>query len=199
MSANRIAALAATAVACLFSATAQASVITSLAGGTPLVMPVNNSTTNEGPDDFGFGTWTKTGDNPYGVFGYTSLYGFAGNGSWSGTPMAGLDDLNGTMTFAFSTPVKAILGEVNWGLVPGYSEAPSVTMAAYDAGGNLLESFTFGTFAHDDVAPGYYGFSESSAVISKFELSNGVVGIRNISVDFGSPAAAPEPTAWASH
>jgi hypothetical protein len=106
--------------------------------------------------------------------------------------MAGLNDstaIDGstdTMTFAFSKPVSAVGGFLNYLPFSGNS----TTIAVYDSKGNLIEApfnLSFLTGGNDNGF--FYGFKESSANISYFTLTDNYVGITNLTV-----AAVPEPT-----
>jgi PEP-CTERM motif len=151
-----------------------------------------------GPVTFGPGiTWSSTNAFNQGgsLFGYTGdlgPYSFGTNGQWTGAlgPMAGLNDSTDlfgstdTMTFALSTPAFAIGGFLNYS--PG-SSTPT-TIAVYDSNGNLIEApfaLTFTTSGND--AGAFYGFKESSRIISYFTLTDNFVGITGLTV------VVPEP------
>jgi len=178
------------------AASAGASVVTSIPGGTVIPMPAMDYF-GGGPISFGPSNlvkWGSTNTKNQGgsVFGYTGGYGFGANGAWTGArgPMAGLNDSNDfygvtdTMTFAFARPVQAVGGFLNY--YPG-SLNPT-TIAVYDSGGNLIEAYdlTFTTSAADDTGA-FYGFLESSPVISYFTLSDNYVGITDLTVGGGVP------------
>ena len=182
---------------------AGASVVTNLPGGTVFAMP-GVDYYGPGPQTFGSGsfviTWSST--NAYNgaggaTFGNTGLYGsylFGSNGQWTGAlgPMAGLNDstdysgVTESMTFAFSQPVAAVGGFLNY--VPGSSNP--TTIAVWDSGGNLIESYnlTFTTNGANDTGA-FYGFRESSAIISSFTLIDNWVGITDFTV-----TTVPEPS-----
>ena len=146
-------------------------------------------------------TWTSTNTGNQGgsVYGWSGGYGFNGNGFSSGVPLAGLNDSSDaygsvdTMTFAFSSPVSAVGSVLNW--VP--SNAP-VTIAAYDASNNLLDSLVLSVGGAISVSPNsFYGFQEGSANISRFTLTDGyVAAIGGLTVSSLS-AGVPEPAMWA--
>ena len=175
----------------LMFATAGATVVTSIPGGTVLPMP-NINYFGPGPQTFGPGiTWSSTNAFNGGgsVFGLNTGYSFVGNGFWdSALVMAGLNDSNAdsgvtdTMTFAFATPVSAVGGFVNYAL--GYGNP---TLAVWDASNTLIEStvLTFSTGGGPDSGT-FVGFKESTP-IKYFTLTDAYVGIANLT-------ASPEPS-----
>jgi len=197
-----------TILALILAVHAGASVVTSLPGGTVVPMPVIDCSSPNfacfGPGPFTFGpgiTWSSTNDSVQGgsIFGYDGslgTYSYKANGNWTGAlgPMAGLNDSTDdfgstdTMTFAFTTPVRAVGGFLNY--APGASTP--TTIAVYDASRNLIESFNlpFVTGGADDTGA-FYGFQESSPVISYFTLTDNYVGITNLTI-----ASTPEPATW---
>jgi PEP-CTERM motif-containing protein len=177
-------------------ATAGATVVTSIPGGTVAAMPVLNYF-GPGPQTFGPGiTWSSTNATHQGgsVFGYTGGYGFVGNGFWDGAlgPMAGLNDattiygVTDTMTFAFSAPVGAVGGFLNYAGPTGYGNP---TIAVYDASNTLIESFvlTFATGGGTDTGF-FYGFQETTP-IKYFTLTDSYVGITDLTY-----TPVPEPS-----
>jgi hypothetical protein len=187
---------------------ASATLVTSLPGGTVIPMPSLDDF-GPGPQVFGPGiTWSSTNAKNQGgsVFGYTKAYGFSDNGSWTGGlgPMAGLNDsfdaygVVDTMTFAFSTPVSSVGGFLNYAIpintstFAANSNSTPTTIAVYDSSKNLIESsdLNFTTGGGNDTGF-FYGFSEISAIISYFTLSDNYIAITNLTVD-GS-ASVPEP------
>jgi hypothetical protein len=155
-----------------------------------------------GPQTFGPGiTWSSTNAFNGGgaVFGFTPgacpffCYSFLANGNWVGglPPMAGLNDstdfygVTDTMTFAFTTPLYAVGGFLNY--VP-FSSNPT-TIAVYDSSMNLIESYnlSFVTSGADDTGA-FYGFQESTADISYFTLTDNYIGITDLTV------VSPEPS-----
>ncbi|MGA9564916.1 MAG: PEP-CTERM sorting domain-containing protein [Candidatus Korobacteraceae bacterium] len=181
----------------LMAIQAGASVVTSLPGGSVIPMPAVNYF-GGGPITFGPGiTWSSANAFNGGgsAFGYTGIYGaysFLANGNWTGAlgPMAGLNDstdfygVTDTMTFAFTTPLYAVGGFLNY--VP-FSSNPT-TIAVYDSSMNLIESYnlSFTTSGADDTGA-FYGFQESTADISYFTLTDNYVGITDLTV------VSPEP------
>jgi len=185
-------------VASLMVLQAGATVVTSIPGGTAIPMPAINFF-GPGPQVFGttnLVTWTSTNATHQGgsVFGYTGVYGYLGNGFWTGAlgPMAGLNDstdffgVTDTMTFSFANPVSAVGGFLNYG--PG-SLKPT-TIAVWDVHGNLIESFnlTFLTGGGADTGA-FYGFEEAGAIIKSFTLTDNYVGIVNLTT-----SSVPEPS-----
>jgi hypothetical protein len=199
-----------TILALILAVPAGASVVTSLPGGTVVPMPVIDCSSPNfgcfGPGPFTFGpgiTWSSTNDSFQGgsLFGYDGSnlgpYRFSSNGNWTGAlgPMAVLNDSTDsfgstdTMTFAFATPVAAVGGFLNY--VPSASTATIISV--YDASGNLIEpsfNLTFVTSGANDTGR-FYGFQESSPVISYFTLTDNYVGITNLTI-----ASTPEPATW---
>ncbi len=185
-------------VTALMVVQAGASVVTSIPGGTVIPMPAVDYF-GGGPNTFGTSnmvTWSSTNSSNQGgsVFGYTGFYGYGANGVWTGAlgPMAGVNDsfdfygASDTMTFAFASQVSSVGGFLNY--YSGGSTA--TTIAVYDAGWNLIESYdlTFATDGSDD-SGAFYGFAESSSIIKYFTLTDNYVGITNLTT-----AAVPEPS-----
>ncbi|HEY4931170.1 MAG TPA: PEP-CTERM sorting domain-containing protein [Terriglobales bacterium] len=193
----------------LMAVSAGASVVTSIPGGTVVPIPAVPcgppafACFGPGPVTFGPGiTWSSTNAFNQGgsVFGYTGDLGpylYGTNGQWTGAlgPMAGLNDstfdssFTDTMTFALPTPAFAVGGFLNY--FPGH---PPTTIAVYDSSCDPrvstctpIESYnlTFTTSGNDTGA--FYGFRESSAVISYFTLTDNYVGIT------GFTELVPEP------
>ena len=189
----------ASAVVCIFGGLtalpASAAVVSSISGGIVHSMPAIDYF-GGGPQVFGPGiTWSSTNLSNQGgsVFGYTGGYGFAGNGYWDGGlgPMAGLNDstdaygVTDTMTFAFSSPVSAVGGFINY--VPG-SANPTV-LAVYDSGMNLIESYSTNVFISSNTNDGLFvGFDIGVSNISYFTLTDNYVGI----TDLTTPVPEPE-------
>jgi PEP-CTERM motif len=187
---------------------AQASVITTLPGGTAIPIPgldlITNSSSAIG------GGITFTSDVPGGsLLGGTGATVF-GNGSFGpGNPYLSLGvAANGynyaTMALTFATPTSAILGEFRWtdgGPGIGNLAYNSASIHIYDINGNLLEYFQFNNNANfSGRAPGYYGFSRATADIASIRFSNAFMGVRNLSYigpEIGNPGGVPEPASWA--
>ncbi len=184
---------------------AGASVVTSIAGGTVLPFPAVNYF-GPGPQTVAPGvTWSSTNDGSNAtpaVFGFDytqfpGFYSFGSNGNWTTGigPMAGLDDntdidgVTDTMTFTFAKPTSAVGGFLNY--APGFSTP--TTIAVYDSNFNLIESpfaLTFTTTGADNTGQ-FYGFQESSAIISYFVLTDNYIGITNLTV-----SSVPEPSSF---
>jgi hypothetical protein len=142
-------------------------------------------------------TWTSTNaTNQSGsVFGYTYGYGFGANGYWdSALDMIGLNDsyavygVTDTMTIAFSSPVSAVGGFLNY--VPGGSTP--TTIAVYNSSHALIESYnlTFLTGGGTDTGE-FYGFQEGSADISYFTMTDNYIGLTDLTVGAAIPEPAP--------
>lgn len=183
-------------------AQAGATVVTSISGGTVIPIPTVDcsaplfSCFGPGPSTFGPGiTWTSTNAFNGGgaVFGYTGAFPFGGNGMWTGAlgTLAGLNDSTAsagstdTMTFAFSTPISAVGGFLNY--APGGSTPTMI--AVYDSHGNLIEpafSLNFSTTGADQYR--FYGFKEPTPDISSFVLTDNYIAITQLTI-----SSAPEP------
>jgi len=176
-------------------ASAGATVVTSIPGGTVTPMPAINYF-GPGPETFGPGiVWSSTNVSNQGgsVYGYNSGYGFVSNGFWDNSLiMAGINDsvatygVADTMTFTLPTTVTAVGGFLNY--APGYG---TPTIAVYDASHTLIESYvlTFLTGGGTDTGA-FYGFQETTP-IKYFTLTDSYIAITNLTT--GS-SAAPEPS-----
>jgi hypothetical protein len=179
---------------------ARATVVGSIAGGTAIVMPaLNNYYVDAGPVAFGSPTITFSSTNTSyaggALFGWTSSYDFGSNGTWTGAlgPMAGLNDaydsvaypVVDSMTFAFSQPVYAVGGLVNYEPATG----DTATIAAYSAAHDLLDTVTlnFSTGGANDSGQ-FIGFEESIP-IAYLELSNSYIGITGLTEVVPEPAS----------
>lgn len=180
--------LAAVAISTL-SVSANAAVIVDLPGGTPLPIPVRNTTNTSDPLVLVPGVVASPA--PGGTFtpGYTSGYGFNTNGSWNGISMIGLDRASGYFTIDFAAPISAFLGELNWATGTG----GDASIEIYGLSG-LLESLTLESNGVNAVAPGFRGFSRATNDITSVRFNNEYIGVRNISTL--SAAAVPEPATW---
>jgi hypothetical protein len=186
---KKLAGIAALASFIAAGGTADATVITSISGGTTLPMPVVNSSST-GPVTFGSPEVTWTSQFSGSVFGYTSGYAYGANGFWdNGLTMAGTNDVGSTMSFDFSSPVTAVGGFINYAVGNG-----TPVISVYDSNDTLIESYTLNFSTGGGVDKGFfYGFSETTP-IKYFELSGSFIGIANLTA-MTSPV--PEPSTWA--
>jgi hypothetical protein len=127
-----------------------------------------------------------------------AIRSFGDNGYWSlgQTFVALLDATTGTLSFDFGGQTVAAVGAL-FNYYSGMDAlSPTVTISAFGAGGNLLEtrtlSFSFG--APDDYNLGVFaGFQRNLPEIARFTVSGDSVG-----VDFvGFTTAVPEPSTYA--
>ena len=82
-----------------------------------------------------------------------------------------------TMTFAFSTPVSAVGGFMNY--APDGS-TPTI-IAVYDASNTLIESAELTFITGGGANTGFFfGFQEASNTISYFRLTDNYIGITNL-------------------
>ncbi len=174
-----------------------AALVTSLPGGTVIPMPYGVYF-GPGPITFEPGiTWSSTNADHGGgsVFGSIGSYGFGPNGSWGGLgPFAGLNDayfrdnVTDTMTFAFSTPVSAVGGFLNY--APD-GNTPTI-IAVYDASNTLIESAELTFLTGGGANTGcFYGFRETSNTISYFRLTDNCIGITNLTTKVIPNAITP--------
>jgi hypothetical protein len=184
------------------ASSAQATIVSSLPGGTVLSMPAVNYF-GVGPQVFdGVDvTWSSTNaSNQDGsVFGYTGGYGFAANGSWDGAlgPMAGFNDstestagVADTMTFAFSTPVAGVGGFLNY--APGYAGSNGTVVSVYSPSSVLLESATLAFSTGGGIDTGQFVGFTGVGKIGSLTLTDGYVGLVNLTT-----SGVPEPSTWA--
>jgi hypothetical protein len=166
-----------------FGSRAQATLTSSLTSPTLEPMPALGISGTAGPISFSNITWTSSDGNGY--FGIAA-WGFGSNGDWDGGeyPFTAENNLLGSMTFAFSTPVEGVLGFINY-LPPGVP----TTIAVYDSANVLIESYalTFTTGGASDSGE-FLGFVEPTADIAYFTLSNGYIGVTDLEEQL-----APEP------
>lgn len=178
-------------------------VVTTLSGSTAVTINPDNLFTSGSVVVTPNITWSSTNvsnvsSQGSAVYGWTGIYGFLTNGSWSGLPaMVGLNDSSDffgpntidSMTFQFTAPVSGVGGILNW--VPN---ALPVTMSIFDTAHNLLESFVLSVGGVNSVlADTFYGFSRTSADISYFTLTDGYVGLRGLQVVSSVPVPAALP------
>jgi hypothetical protein len=108
--------------------------------------------------------------------------------------MAGLNDsfqaygVTDTMTFAFSTPLSAVGGFLNY--VPGGNNP---TIAVYDSTDTLIESDSLSFLTGGGTDTGQFlGFEEGSADISYFTLTDAYVGITNLTLNGTENSSVPD-------
>jgi hypothetical protein len=138
-------------------------------------MEARDNPFSAGPVQFGSGV-TYSASSASSVIGATGAYNFPGAGAWSGTPMAGLNVAQGSMTFDFDAPVSSVMAEMNW--AAGHSDGALIYIAIYNNLGELLETFQLAN-GDETLDSGYYGFTRNTADISRIVLSNGYIGARN--------------------
>lgn len=140
-------------------------------------MTARNAPFTPGPVKFGQGvTYSSTAANS--VMGYTGNYNFGDHTAWSGTPMAGLNAAQGSMSFDFAAPVSSVMAELNW--ATGFSNGQPIMISIYNSADLLLETFVLTIGDEDLVDTGFYGFTRNNADISRMVLSNGFIGARNV-------------------
>jgi hypothetical protein len=176
---------------------ANATVIGSLPDGVadpfPLLDIEGNGTTIPAPVKFDGGiTWST--NEAAAVFGYDGGFVFGHNGVWMGLDMSSAV-FDGSITFAFSRPVSAVGGFLNY--VP-YAQAEQIglgpaILSVYDASGHLIQTTQLKfTNAVDSVNSGeFVGFSEKTP-IAYFQLTGGGIGITDLTT-----VPVPEPATWA--
>ena len=92
------------------------------------------------------------------------------------------------MTFAFSTPVSAVGGFMNY--APD-GNTPTI-IAVYDASNTLIESAELTFLTGGGTNTGFfYGFQETSNTISYFRLTDNYIGITNLTTKVIPNAIAP--------
>jgi PEP-CTERM motif len=184
----------------LLGVSVKANTVNSISGGTVISFaPVNAF--GGGPETVAPGiTWSSTNLSNQGgsVYGYTGGYAFESNGNWDGAlgPMVGLNDstffygVTDTMTFAFSTPVAAVGGFLNY--VP--DSGNPTTIAVYNSADVLIESYNL-TFVVSGSDQGQFiGFSEPTTDISYFTLTDNYIGLTDFTVSADPVSTTtPEP------
>jgi hypothetical protein len=170
---------------------ASAAIITSLSGGTPVVIPNSNQQNVSGPITFGPGiTFTTT--SPTARFGWTGVLPQFQAFPWVGNPAIALNNVESRFSLTFATPVSAFLGQITWGTTNYAGFA--TRMSAYDETGAQLDFIDFMANGQQQVAKGYFGFSTTGAGIKRVDFTNDFIAVRNISLIAG---AVPEPASWA--
>ena len=178
----------------VFAGVANAVLVTSLPEGTVVSIP-NLGSWGTGPQTFDGIVWTSTNsEHNYGsVFGSTTSYGFGSNGTWYSPfgPYVGLNSPSDTMTFTFTTPVSGVGGFMNYAPNSNYGIP---VISAYDSSNNLIESYTLNWNFNNYGASNsgfFYGFSEDSATIKYFTLSNSFIAITNLTTTTSAPVPIP--------
>jgi hypothetical protein len=169
---------------------ALADVVTSIADGTVYNAPAVNYY-GTGPQTLAPGiTWTATGSS--GSFGNSGGYGLGLNGLWFGDPpLEGTNDVDGSMTFSFASPVSAVGGFLNY--APD-SEGAAFEIQAFDSLGNLIESYDPVISTPNEFNAGaFYGFQENSADISSFVVSGSFGALRDLTLPAAAASPVPEP------
>jgi hypothetical protein len=178
------------------SALANANEVTSIPGGSVIALP-SVDYVGAGPQSFTGGTWSST----YGVsvFGWNGGYTFGTNGNWdSALVMAGLNTPNiaDTMTFAFTAPVSAVGGFINYN--PNGNTLATPTISVYDTSNNLIESAILSFTTGGGLDTGFfYGFSENTANIGSFTFTGNYIGITSLTTSTSTPISTPEPASIA--
>ena len=179
------------AASALLAVSAQASVITSLPGGTAIVIPPDNLFTAGPVAGSGY---TFTSSTASSVYGWTNGYGLDANGNWNGGlgfPFIGLNTFEGFMRITFDAPVTSVLAFVNYadgGLGSYLFGTPSISV--YDSSDNLIEDFTL-LFATANDNEGFdFGFTEGSAIIKSIQFRNAFIVAANLRID---GQTVPEP------
>ena len=130
------------------------------------------------------------GGNPF------LAYDLSPNGFWDDgrVGFSALDVVSGTMTYTFSNPVSAVGGFINYAPDP----TTSVTIAALDSNGNVLESYDITNLAPISTpgqmdAGAFRGIVLPNAIIASFQVSDSYVALDNLT--FSRAPAVPEPSA----
>lgn len=180
----------------MLPAAANAAVVNSIPGGTVLPFPAVNLF-GAGPITNGGVTFTST--IPLSLYGYTGAYslgGTHGNGFWNGgQPFIALNAPGGSMSLTFASPVAAVGGFVNYFQLDGFPPGSPPAMAVYDSANNLIETALLSFITGNGTNLGvFYGFSETSAIIARLELSNADIALRDLTT-LAAPVATPLPAA----
>mgnify|MGYP000851007326 CR=1 FL=1 len=182
--------------ASLLSNAANAALITTIdAGATSHIFSSNSYNSNGPVSENGF-TWTATNS---GYYGYDSVWGLNGNGSWNNMNLLGLNNTTGSMTITFDVLVRDVLAFVSYAAGVGY---PKASISIFDVNNVLLESFDLtGKFSNSAVNAGWnYGFSRSTAEIKSIKFTNSYIVASNLRsfVDVSTPSPnVPEPSTLA--
>lgn len=162
--------------------------VTSIAGGTVLTMPEVDYY-GTGPQNMAPGIiWSATKNAD---FGNTDGFEFNQNGNWDGTrAYTALGSSTGTIRFSFNHPVAAVGGTIN------HSRGFSASLVIYDSENNQIESFS-PTIVSTTGAGEFHGFQVATNSIAAFELKNGLVALRDLTIAYAPLAAVPEPETYA--
>ncbi len=112
------------------------------------------------------------------LYGYTSTYGLASNGSWNGANggYLGLNTSSGYMTITFDQAVSSFLAFVNY--APGYGLA---YLSAYDLDNQLIESMNLTFSTPGGLNAGQtLGFAESANDIKSIRFGNAYIVASNL-------------------
>lgn len=182
---------------------ANAAIVNSLAGATSVPIPAVNLTT-QGPQTFG--PFTFASNVAASVFGDTASYGFGSNGSWSGTPLIGLNAGSnsaggyGVIQLTLDAPTSGFLAQLNWN-PDNVSNLNTVGIQIFDSNHVALEflALSGNNGVGNAVTPGgYYGFQRATADIKYINFYNGFIAARDISyIAPAATGAVPEPASWA--
>jgi PEP-CTERM putative exosortase interaction domain len=174
---------------------ASAALITSLPGGTAVPIPAANKYNGHccrtHYETFEGGSFAGAGPN---LWGQTNPYMLIGAPTWEGKPAVfAYSSGNVVFDFTFDTAVASVIADFIWGTQNNHW-AP-LTISAFDAAGNLLESQVL--FDNGAGMPfGRYGFGRDSAEIKRFQVSGAYFALRDMATgDLAS--GVPEPAAWA--
>ena len=189
---KRSAIFAAAAMALGLSATANAQLV--LAPTANMTNSINQNCGSQftgGPVNLGGGV-TYTSSNSFSVTCYTSYYGLAQNGTWTGsTPFSGLNTSGGWMRFTFASAVAAVGGTANW--APCCSSSGDVFIQTLDASNNIIDSYSIASI----ITPGmtdagqFRGISHNVNDIYALQWSDGYVVAKDMV--YGTVTSTPEP------
>jgi len=187
---KRSAILTAAVMAIGLSATANAQLVLAPTGN--MTNSINQSCGSQftgGPVNLGGGV-TYTSSNSFSVTCYTSGYGLASNGFWTGsTPYSGLNTSLGWMRFTFSSAVAAVGGTANW----APTSSPDVFIQALDAGNNVIDSYSIASISTPSGvdAGSFRGISHNVNDIYALQWTDGYVVAKDMV--YGTVTATPEP------
>lgn len=191
---RKLALLAAGLVA-LAAAPASAAVVTSLPGSTAVPIPTVNKYNGHccitHQESFAGGAFAGAGPN---LWGYAEPYNLSGAPTLQGKPaVIAYSSMDVVFDFTFDTAVAGVIADFVWGTQSDHW-AP-LTISAFDAAGNLLESqVLFDNGAGLDF--GKYGFARDGADIKRFQVSGAYFALRDLATaDIAS--GVPEPATWA--